>query len=168
MVNSEWWLFCLLFRKVKKAAFDQMDQLWHTTNIYLHPKIHEYAEKLIAKLPPGLDVSIEPRRQAVLIFYLFFHLNQKVCIKVAVRFRAIYGVFLHTNVCNKLRPSIPAIPGGILHQQWLGSKRSGDHDGAYAYRLFWSHLFEVCLRFWKSTTEKNHKINRNYLCRIPS
>ncbi|XP_014679555.1 PREDICTED: LOW QUALITY PROTEIN: alanine--glyoxylate aminotransferase 2 homolog 1, mitochondrial-like [Priapulus caudatus] len=42
--------------KVKQALRDQMDLLWHTTNIYLHPKIHEYAEKLVARLPGDLKV----------------------------------------------------------------------------------------------------------------
>lgn len=31
-----------------------MNTLWHTTNIYMHPKIHEYAEKLTATLPGDL------------------------------------------------------------------------------------------------------------------
>jgi len=42
--------------KVNEAAFEQMKKLWHTTNIYMHPKIHEYAKKLTDKLPPGLNV----------------------------------------------------------------------------------------------------------------
>ena len=42
--------------KVTEAAVKQMKKLWHTTNIYLHPAIHEYAEKLTAKLPPKLKV----------------------------------------------------------------------------------------------------------------
>ncbi len=33
-----------------------MKTLWHTTNIYMHPKIHEYAEKLASKLPGDLNV----------------------------------------------------------------------------------------------------------------
>lgn len=40
--------------KVNKALKDQVDTLWHTTNIYLHPKIHEYAERLVATLPEPL------------------------------------------------------------------------------------------------------------------
>ncbi|XP_052062506.1 alanine--glyoxylate aminotransferase 2, mitochondrial-like isoform X2 [Mytilus californianus] len=42
--------------KVTKAAEKQMRKLWHTTNIYLHPAIHKYAEKLVAKLPGDLKV----------------------------------------------------------------------------------------------------------------
>ncbi|KAK3746895.1 hypothetical protein RRG08_030306 [Elysia crispata] len=41
---------------VGRAAQEQMKKLWHTTNIYLHPKIHEYAEKLVSKLPGNLKV----------------------------------------------------------------------------------------------------------------
>lgn len=46
-------------RKVNKALKDQVDKLWHTTNIYMHPKIHEYAKKLAAKLPGKLKVNEE-------------------------------------------------------------------------------------------------------------
>ncbi|XP_047502958.1 alanine--glyoxylate aminotransferase 2, mitochondrial-like [Penaeus chinensis] len=42
--------------KVVAAATDQMNKLWHTTNIYLHPKIHEYAERLTETLPGDLKV----------------------------------------------------------------------------------------------------------------
>lgn len=41
---------------VTRAANEQLDKLWHTTNIYYHPKIHEYAEKLAAKMPGDLKV----------------------------------------------------------------------------------------------------------------
>lgn len=50
-----WVCFC---RKVNKALKDQVDRLWHTTNIYMHPKIHEYGKKLAAKLPGKLKVSL--------------------------------------------------------------------------------------------------------------
>lgn len=40
--------------KVNKALHDQVDTLWHTTNIYMHPKIHEYAERLTALFPEPL------------------------------------------------------------------------------------------------------------------
>lgn len=42
--------------KVTAAATEQMNKLWHTTNIYLHPKIHEYAERLTSTLPGNLKV----------------------------------------------------------------------------------------------------------------
>jgi len=42
--------------KVNEALKAQVDTLWHTTNLYLHPNIHEYAEKLTATLPGDLKV----------------------------------------------------------------------------------------------------------------
>lgn len=41
---------------VTKAAKQQMDDLWHTTNVFLNPYIHEYVEKLAATLPGDLKV----------------------------------------------------------------------------------------------------------------
>ncbi len=41
--------------KVNAALHDQVDTLWHTTSIYMHPKIHEYAERLTATLPEPLS-----------------------------------------------------------------------------------------------------------------
>ena len=43
-------------RKVNKALKDQVDKLWHTTNIYMHPQIHMYGKELAAKLPGKLKV----------------------------------------------------------------------------------------------------------------
>ncbi|XP_055927910.1 alanine--glyoxylate aminotransferase 2, mitochondrial-like [Argiope bruennichi] len=42
--------------KVTKAATDQMHKLWHLTNLYLHPKMHEYGKKLTDRLPGDLKV----------------------------------------------------------------------------------------------------------------
>ncbi|KAG8188974.1 hypothetical protein JTE90_010063 [Oedothorax gibbosus] len=42
--------------KVTKAATDQLNKLWHLTNIYLHPKLSEYAEKLTNRFPGDLKV----------------------------------------------------------------------------------------------------------------
>merc|ERR1712038_1683784 len=41
--------------KVSAALRDQLDTLWHTTNVYMHPKIHEYAERLTEKFPEPLE-----------------------------------------------------------------------------------------------------------------
>ena len=41
--------------KVNAALEEQVKTLWHTTSIYLQPKIHEYAEKLTATLPDNLN-----------------------------------------------------------------------------------------------------------------
>ena len=41
--------------KVNAALTEQVGKLWHTTSIYLQPKIHEYAERLTATLPDKLS-----------------------------------------------------------------------------------------------------------------
>lgn len=43
--------------KVNEALIEQSKLLWHTTAIYLHPRVHEYAEKLVAKMPGNLKVA---------------------------------------------------------------------------------------------------------------
>ncbi|XP_075979201.1 alanine--glyoxylate aminotransferase 2, mitochondrial [Anticarsia gemmatalis] len=42
--------------KVVGALQDQINTLWHTTNIYKHPRIYEYIEKLVSKFPGDLNV----------------------------------------------------------------------------------------------------------------
>jgi len=42
--------------KVTEALEKQIHRLWHTTNIYLHPMVHEYATKLVDTLPDPLKV----------------------------------------------------------------------------------------------------------------
>ncbi|XP_032061931.1 alanine--glyoxylate aminotransferase 2, mitochondrial isoform X2 [Aythya fuligula] len=42
--------------KVTMAIQKQLARLWHTTNIYMHPSIQEYAEKLTLLLPDPLKV----------------------------------------------------------------------------------------------------------------
>ncbi|CAO2592361.1 Alanine--glyoxylate aminotransferase 2, mitochondrial [Lemmus lemmus] len=42
--------------KVTAVAQKQMDRLWHTSSVFFHPPMHEYAEKLSALLPEPLKV----------------------------------------------------------------------------------------------------------------
>ncbi|MCI4387013.1 hypothetical protein PGIGA_G00069240 [Pangasianodon gigas] len=42
--------------KVTKAAQEQLQRLWHTSAIYIHPQIQEYVEKLVSLLPEPLKV----------------------------------------------------------------------------------------------------------------
>uniref|UniRef100_A0A3Q3FWP6 Alanine--glyoxylate aminotransferase 2, mitochondrial n=1 Tax=Labrus bergylta TaxID=56723 RepID=A0A3Q3FWP6_9LABR len=42
--------------KVTAAAEHQLRRLWHTTNIYVYPTLHEYCEKLASHLPDPLKV----------------------------------------------------------------------------------------------------------------
>ncbi|XP_077986215.1 alanine--glyoxylate aminotransferase 2, mitochondrial-like [Glandiceps talaboti] len=43
--------------RVVAALERQMKTLWHTSNVYVHPKIHEYVIKLTDKLPGDLKVA---------------------------------------------------------------------------------------------------------------
>ena len=43
--------------RVTAAIHDQVDRLQHTTTIYLHPGMPEFAKKLATKMPKGLDVT---------------------------------------------------------------------------------------------------------------
>ncbi|XP_062268483.1 alanine--glyoxylate aminotransferase 2, mitochondrial [Platichthys flesus] len=42
--------------RVTAAALQQLKRLWHTTNIYVYPPLHEYCEKLASHLPDPLKV----------------------------------------------------------------------------------------------------------------
>ncbi|KAK5642309.1 hypothetical protein RI129_008476 [Pyrocoelia pectoralis] len=42
--------------EITEAVTEQMSTLGHISNVYLHPKIHEYAEKLTDKFPGDLKV----------------------------------------------------------------------------------------------------------------
>lgn len=44
------------YRKVTAAAERQLKRLWHTTNIYVYPPLHEYCEKLASHFPDPLKV----------------------------------------------------------------------------------------------------------------
>jgi alanine-glyoxylate transaminase/(R)-3-amino-2-methylpropionate-pyruvate transaminase len=41
---------------VNDALKQQIDKLWHTTSIYVTEPMQRYASKLIATLPPSLNV----------------------------------------------------------------------------------------------------------------
>ena len=41
---------------MNQRLISQLGKVWHTTNIYWHSPIHEYAEKLVAKMPGDLKV----------------------------------------------------------------------------------------------------------------
>jgi alanine-glyoxylate transaminase/(R)-3-amino-2-methylpropionate-pyruvate transaminase len=43
--------------RILERASEQLRTLQHTTTIYLHPAITEFAKKLASKFPPGLDVT---------------------------------------------------------------------------------------------------------------
>lgn len=44
--------------EVTKKVNEQINTLWHTSNIYYHPSIHEYSEKLASKFPGNLKAML--------------------------------------------------------------------------------------------------------------
>lgn len=53
-------------RKINDAVTEQMSTLGHVSNVYYHPKIHEYAEKLTDKLPGDLKVSASTSQDPII------------------------------------------------------------------------------------------------------
>ena len=43
--------------KVSGAIKSQLDTLWHTTQLYMHSPLHEYAQKLADTMPGNLKVG---------------------------------------------------------------------------------------------------------------
>ncbi|ETE72367.1 Alanine--glyoxylate aminotransferase 2, mitochondrial, partial [Ophiophagus hannah] len=74
-------------RKVTAAAQKQFGRLGHTSNIYLHPGIQEYTEKLTSLLPGSLKVAYltnsgtEANDLAVLIARVFTRNTDVICLR---------------------------------------------------------------------------------------
>ena len=66
--------FILSASKVVDRTRRQLEKLWHTTNIYLHPNIHEFAEQLASKLPGDLKVCVTVYVCVCRCFCLFVYL----------------------------------------------------------------------------------------------
>ncbi len=62
-----------VYRKINEAAHEQIETLWHSTNIYQHPNIYQYAQKLVSTLPSHLKVN-----KNLIYFYKKFFLFWKV------------------------------------------------------------------------------------------
>ena len=71
------------YSKLVEVAQRQVETLWHTTNIYLHPMIHEFAEQLTSKLPGDLKVT----NTKVLYPYHSPHTHTRLFISLTVDLR---------------------------------------------------------------------------------
>lgn len=92
--------------KVEKAVFSQMKKLWHTTNIYMHPTIHEYAEKLVSKLPGDLKVCY------------FVNSGSEANDLALMLMRAHTGNWDVINHRNSYHGASPGTLGLLAHQNW--------------------------------------------------
>jgi alanine-glyoxylate transaminase / (R)-3-amino-2-methylpropionate-pyruvate transaminase len=104
---------------VNEALFEQAQTLWHTTNIYMHPKIHEYAEKLVATLPGELKVvyftnsGSEANDLAMMMARLYTKNFDIVSLQNAYHGASPYTMGLTAH--STWRFNLPGINNGIHH-----------------------------------------------------
>uniref|UniRef100_A0A336LW49 Alanine--glyoxylate aminotransferase 2, mitochondrial n=1 Tax=Culicoides sonorensis TaxID=179676 RepID=A0A336LW49_CULSO len=92
--------------RVNAALKSQIDKLWHTTNIYLTPKIHEYAERLTSTLPQGLDC-------------VYFVNSGSEANDLAMTFARLYtGNFDIISLRNAYHGASPYTMGLTAHSTW--------------------------------------------------
>ncbi|XP_058128430.1 alanine--glyoxylate aminotransferase 2, mitochondrial [Anopheles ziemanni] len=105
--------------KVNAALEDQLRTLWHTTNIYMHPKIHEYAEKLVARLPRDLknvyfvNSGSEANDLAMMMARLYTGNNDIISFRNAYHGASPYTMGLTAH--STWRYPLPGVNSGIHH-----------------------------------------------------
>lgn len=105
--------------RINAALEKQMKTLWHTTNIYMHPEIHAYAEKLAAKMPKGLDNVMffnsgsEANDMAMLMARMFTGNFEVLSFKNAYHGASPYTMGLTAN--GNWRFPLPGINNGVSH-----------------------------------------------------
>uniref|UniRef100_A0A2M4ASF1 Alanine--glyoxylate aminotransferase 2, mitochondrial n=1 Tax=Anopheles triannulatus TaxID=58253 RepID=A0A2M4ASF1_9DIPT len=105
--------------KVNAALKEQVDTLWHTTNIYMHPKVHEYAEKLVAKMPGDLknvyfvNSGSEANDLAMMMARLYTGHNDIISFRNAYHGASPYTMGLTAH--STWRYSLPGVANGIHH-----------------------------------------------------
>ncbi|KAL5022427.1 hypothetical protein ScPMuIL_001582 [Solemya velum] len=103
---------------VTEKAKQQMDKLWHTTNIYMHPTIHEYAEKLVDKLPGDLKVVyfVNSGSEANDLALLMARMHTGVFDVISLR-NAYHGMSPYMMGMTAISTWRPNVPSGFgIHQ----------------------------------------------------
>lgn len=96
-----------------------MNTLWHTTNIYMHPKIHEYAEKLLSKLPADLNnvyfvnSGSEANDLAMMIARLYTGNSEIISFRNAYHGASPYTMGLTAH--STWRYPLSGVSNGIIH-----------------------------------------------------
>lgn len=118
--------------KVTLAAQKQLACLWHTTNIYMHPSIHEYAEKLTSLLPDPLKVvyltnsGSEANDLAMFMARLYTRNFDVICLRGAYHGGSPYALGLTSigsykhGVANGIGCSTTMLPD-VFRGPWGGS-----------------------------------------------
>ncbi|XP_020626627.1 alanine--glyoxylate aminotransferase 2, mitochondrial-like [Orbicella faveolata] len=91
---------------VTEAAKKQLSNLWHTTNIYYHPTIHEYAELMASKLPGKLKVCY------------FVNSGSEANDMAILMARAHTGNFDFLSLRNAYHGASPGTLGILAHNTW--------------------------------------------------
>ncbi|XP_030385142.1 alanine--glyoxylate aminotransferase 2, mitochondrial isoform X2 [Scaptodrosophila lebanonensis] len=105
--------------KVNRALNEQIETLWHTTNIYMHPKIHEYAERLVAKFPGNLksvcfvNSGSEANDLAMLMARL--HTGNQDIITFRNAYHGMSPYTMGLTAQSTWRYPLPGISNGIVH-----------------------------------------------------
>ncbi|XP_069688077.1 alanine--glyoxylate aminotransferase 2, mitochondrial isoform X1 [Periplaneta americana] len=101
--------------KVNEAAIEQMKSIWHTTNIYLQPRLHEYAEKLASKFPGDLKVvylvnsGTEANDLAILLARLYTK-NLHI-ISLRNSYHGVSAITMGVTALSTWKHNIPVSPG---------------------------------------------------------
>ncbi|CAH2237541.1 jg9794 [Pararge aegeria aegeria] len=115
-------------KKVTAALHKQIDTLWHTTNIYRHPQIYEYVEKLTAKFPGDLKVvylvnsGTEANDLAILLAKSYTGNHDVISLQSS--YHGYSSVMIGLTAQQSYRTPLP-VPAGIHHVQ-TGFGRTGD------------------------------------------
>ncbi|CAO1403837.1 unnamed protein product [Diamesa tonsa] len=105
--------------KVNSALAKQMETLWHTTSIYMQPKIYEYAEKLASKMPGDLKVvyfvnsGSEANDMAILMARLYTKNHEIITLKNA--YHGASPTTMGLTAQSTWRYPLPGIGNGIHH-----------------------------------------------------
>jgi len=103
--------------KVTAALMKQAGQLWHTTNIYMHPKIHEYAQRIVEKFPEPLknvyfvNSGSEANDMAMLMARLYTGNQEIVTFRNAYHGMSPYTMGLTAH--GSWRYNLPGISSGV-------------------------------------------------------
>nr|KAF6488659.1 alanine--glyoxylate aminotransferase 2 [Molossus molossus] len=100
--------------KVNAAAGKQLGRLWHTSAVFFHPQIHEYAEKLSALLPEPLKVIFltNSGSEANDLAMLMARAHSKNTHIISFR-GAYHGSSPHTHDLSNVGPFKMTLPGGV-------------------------------------------------------
>lgn len=156
--------------RINEALTEQMNTLWHTTNIYMHPKIHEYAQRLTAKFPGDLksvhfvNSGSEANDLAMLLARLHTGNHEILTFRNAYHGMSPYTMGLTAH--STWRYPLPGVNSGVQHVMnpdpyqgiWGGSncrdspiqanRECGCKDGCEAGDNYYNELeqtFKYCL-----------------------